>query len=119
MQLIATSGTEPQKCIGLNWIKGMVTKIETKKSQLPLPHLGWNSVNFLNEKFQNFDKKDFYFIHSYHFNVEEKDKISATFNYGQKMVAAISYKNINAVQFHPEKSQKFGLNLLKSFLNNA
>ena len=114
MQLFAKLGTEPTNCEGLGWIEGEVIKM--KEDTLRVPHLGWNSINIKNENFIEFDQKDFYFIHSYHFNVVDKSKILATINYGSEYVAAIQSNNIIATQFHPEKSQFAGLKLMKHIL---
>jgi glutamine amidotransferase len=113
MQLFAESGTEPTECAGLSWISGHVIKME--EPNLRIPHLGWNNVTFLLEHFKEYDQQDFYFIHSYHFEVTNPDHILATVNYGKDYVAAILRDNIMATQFHPEKSQKAGLKLLHNF----
>ncbi len=114
MQLIATRGFEPVETKGLGWIDGDVIQIvEPEKS---IPHLGWNEIKAQNESLiKEFDNKDFYFIHSFHFNVTNNLDITATVNYGNNYVAVIQKKNIFATQFHPEKSQTFGLALLKRF----
>ena len=116
MQLIASRGFETNLTSGLDWIKGDVIKIiETEKS---IPHLGWNEITVTkNSIIKDFNKKDFYFIHSFHFNVFKRDDIAATVNYGNDYVAAIQKDNIFATQFHPEKSQTSGLELIKSFFN--
>lgn len=111
MQLLATTGTEVINCNGLGWIAGTVKKIEEPKKRIP--HLGWNDIAVTKQGFLTaVDQKDFYFIHSYHFDVDDKENIAATVNYGKNYVAAIQYKNIFATQFHPEKSQDAGLTLL-------
>uniref|UniRef100_UPI00404B2C35 imidazole glycerol phosphate synthase subunit HisH n=1 Tax=Flavobacterium sp. TaxID=239 RepID=UPI00404B2C35 len=116
MQLIATIGFEPLSTKGLGWIEGEVIKInEPEKS---IPHLGWNEITTTpNSIIDVFNKKDFYFIHSYHFKVTNRDNIAATVNYGNNYVAVIQKDNIFATQFHPEKSQTSGLELMKSFFN--
>lgn len=116
MQLIATKGHELKLTNGLGWVEGEVIKInEPDKS---IPHLGWNEITATNDSFiKDFNQKDFYFIHSYHFNVSNREDIAATVNYGNSYVAAIQKENIFASQFHPEKSQLSGLSLIKSFLN--
>lgn len=117
MQLIAERGTEVEDCDGLGWIKGDVLKIH--EQELRVPHLGWNDISTdSNSIIKDFDKQDFYFIHSFHFNVLDKNEIAATVEYGNKYVAAIQRKNILAVQFHPEKSQNAGVNLLKNFIQH-
>jgi glutamine amidotransferase len=116
MQLIATKGHEPSECDGLGWIDGEVVKInEPNKS---IPHLGWNDIfAYENSFIMNYDKKDFYFIHSYHFEVKNNSDVAAEVEYGSRYVAAIQKENIFATQFHPEKSQNSGLGLLKSFFD--
>ena len=114
MQLIASTGTEPYETPGLNLIEGKVIKLQ--EPNLRIPHLGWNSIISSSDTFfKDFDQKDFYFIHSYHFQVSKPSKIGAIVNYGSQYVAAIHYENILATQFHPEKSQEYGLKLLNNF----
>ncbi len=111
MQLLATTGTEVVDCNGLGWIAGTVKRIDEPEKRIP--HLGWNNITITKQGFLTpVDQKDFYFIHSYHFDINDKDNIAATVNYGKDYVAAIQYKNIFATQFHPEKSQDAGLSLL-------
>ena len=117
MQLLATKGFEPKESQGLNWIDGEVLKID--EPELRLPHLGWNEIySSGNGLMKNYHSKDFYFIHSYHFRVKDLNNIIATVNYGNEYVAAIKKDNIIATQFHPEKSQKYGLELLDHFLKD-
>jgi glutamine amidotransferase len=99
---------------GLGWIDGEVIKInEPEKS---IPHLGWNEITTTKNTFiEKFNQKDFYFIHSYHFKVTNRDNIVATVKYGNNYVAVIQKDNIFATQFHPEKSQTSGLELINSF----
>ena len=117
MQLIASFGTEPNLTQGLNLVEGEVLKME--ETELSVPHLGWNSL-IANENsfFEEFDNKDFYFIHSYHFVVKDHCKVAAKVEYGKEYVSAIQSNNIFATQFHPEKSQAFGLALLKKFFEH-
>ena len=116
MQLVASYGTEPSLTEGLNLIEGEVLKMQ--EETLRIPHLGWNSlISKGNSFFDEFDQKDFYFIHSYHFSVKDVHKIGAMVSYGSEYVAAVQFENIYATQFHPEKSQEFGLSLLKKFFN--
>ena len=118
MQLLATYGTEPEKTEGLGFIDGEVIKIDSNK-ELRVPHIGWNSVNVKNYKtelYKEFNNQDYYFIHSYHFNVFNLDEIILSVNYGKEIIAGIQKENIYAFQFHPEKSQKAGLSLLKKII---
>lgn len=116
MQLIASMGTEPTENPGLNWINGKVEKITD--ASIRIPHLGWNNVHFHQDNYAQFEDKNFYFIHSYHFNVEDKSQILASVSYGNSYVAAIHHENIVATQFHPEKSQDAGLAFLKFFFES-
>jgi glutamine amidotransferase len=117
MQLLAENGNEPVPCLGLGWIKGEVKKFEF--SDLRVPHMGWNNIEIVNDTYFNTGgNKDFYFIHSYHMVPEDENVISATVDYGIKVVAAIQKENIFATQFHPEKSQTSGLTVLESFLKS-
>lgn len=116
MQLIMEKGTEPNECSGLGWIKGRVEAIQNKR--LPVPHLGWNKT-YLSENRSQVDtlENNFYFIHSFHVLPEEKVKCTYV-DYEFKMVASIQKENIYATQFHPEKSQKAGLSLLKTYIES-
>ena len=117
MQLVATYGNEPEKVAGLGWIDGEVIKIDSPKG-LRIPHLGWNTVKTTgnNELYLNFNNKDYYFIHSYHFKAKNKEEVTFIVNYDNDMVAALQKDNIYAMQFHPEKSQDAGMNLLKKII---
>ena len=118
MQLIAEFGNEPEKCQGLGWIKGEVKKMESQ--HLRIPHMGWNNIDIINETYFNgILSKDFYFIHSFHFDVTNIKDVSSFVNYGDKLVSSIQHENIFATQFHPEKSQESGLKLLKNYFINV
>lgn len=114
MQLLAQKGSEPHETNGMGWIEGEVIKINTKEKRIP--HLGWNSVNVINSRyFSDLTSLDFYFIHSYHLKVKDPAQVSSTVNYGIDIVSSVQKENIFGTQFHPEKSQSAGLQLLKSF----
>ena len=117
MQLIASKGTEPETINGLGWIDGDVVIIESPNG-LRIPHLGWNTVlTTTNDEFyKEFNGQDYYFIHSYHFNVSNKNEVVFTVPYDGNLVAAIQKDNIHAMQFHPEKSQDVGMRLLKKVI---
>lgn len=118
MQLIAEKGTEPNDTQGLGWVKGVVKKIES--DNLRIPHMGWNTISVRNNSYmKSSDGKDFYFTHSYHFVPSDSSVIAATVNYGTDLVAAVQQNNIFATQFHPEKSQQAGLELLKQFFEQC
>lgn len=118
MQLIAEYGNEPDRCKGLGWIKGEVKKIDAP--HLRIPHMGWNDIEIKNATYFNgIISNDFYFIHSYHFEVTDTNDISSYVNYGDKLVSSIQQENIFATQFHPEKSQDSGLQLLRNYFSNV
>ena len=119
LQLIATDSEENGSHAGLGWIKGHVAAM-TPSSEFRVPHVGWNSVS-LRAGDPMFDRIDegghFYFDHSFHLQCDDSI-IAASCDYGGRYVAAVQQDNIYAVQFHPEKSQRNGLKLLRNFLNS-
>jgi glutamine amidotransferase len=117
MQIMATNGYENTLTNGLGWIEGSVKIIDSKK--LPLPQVGWNNLLLSSKKsdiMNGIEKKDFYFLNSYYFNVKNKKNIIACTSYGIKFPSVIQKNNIVGVQFHPEKSQKAGLQLIDNFI---
>ena len=118
MQILGTIGVESKKTRGLNLINGEVKMM--KNSPNKLPHIGWNTVKFLDEKeklFENIqNEKDFYFIHSYYFLCDNKKNIIATTKYNEEFPSIVKNENIYGVQFHPEKSLKSGIKLFENFL---
>ena len=124
MQILADKLYEFGEHDGLGFIPGEVVRIDNVvKNALKIPHMGWNRVNFeIDNKFYNSRKssrKEFYFAHSYTFRVKEKNHIAAFVDYPEPLVAAVQLKNIFASQFHPEKSQIAGDNLIQAFLDWA
>jgi len=115
MQLLFSISNEHGLTEGLNLIKGHVVKFPDTR---PVPHMGWNEVIQKGKSplFNNIpQRKDFYFVHSYYAIVDNaEDKIGCTDHYGM-FTSAVQRKNIYGVQFHPEKSQKYGLTLLRNF----
>ena len=121
MQLLGSIGVENNKEEkGLDIIKGKIIRLEKKNERMKIPHVGWNEVKKIknNEIFKNInDKSDFYFIHSFHLKSENiEDNISIT-KYGKDFVSAVNKQNIYGVQFHPEKSLRNGLMLIKNFID--
>ena len=120
MQILANK-SEEGKIPGLGWISGDVCAFSKNPiaSKLPLPHMGWNTLNvsqFNLISSGNVDQlPEYYFLHSYYFDTKDKSIVSATSNYGFNFDAVISYKNIYGVQFHPEKSHEWGEKILKNF----
>ena len=119
MQLLASAGFENnKKTQGLNLIPGTVKKIEIT-GNFKLPHIGWNEVFFKKNNiiFNNIpNNSDFYFIHSYKFMCEDKLNEIAISNFCENFTSAVIKNNIYGVQFHPEKSLKLGIELIKNFL---
>ena len=118
MQVLANIGYEFGECTGLGLIDGSVKKLETNK--YPLPNIGWNNIdvkkdNILFKKLE--ENNSFYFVHSFAFIAKNNVNVIASSVYENKFVCAIQKKNIFGVQFHPEKSQKSGIQLLKNFIN--
>ena len=116
MHLLASYGYENEKTEGLNLIEGEV--LEMKPQNYRLPHMGWNQINHNdNSLFKGIiNGKDFYFVHRFEFKPKNNVSIAAYTHYGVKFVSAINKSNIHGVQFHPEKSMKQGLAILKNFI---
>jgi len=117
MQLLADKGNENGEHNGLGWITGIVEKLEI--NNFSLPHIGWNNVIPKKESqlFQGLkDINDFYFVHSYVLKTNDKHVLAETC-YESNFCSAVQKENIYGVQFHPEKSQKVGQQLLKNFFN--
>lgn len=117
LQILFESSEESPEVKGLGIFKGEVKKIFAKN--LKIPHMGWNSINFNDSKlFAGLkDNPYFYFVHSYHAAPFDKNLITATTDYGEKITATVEQENIFATQFHPEKSGDVGLQVLKNFIN--
>lgn len=122
MQML-TQGSEEGILPGLGWIKGYVVKF--KKDQLPdglkIPHMGWTDVKLGKPSglFENmYEDPRFYFVHSYYPQLTHIEDAILYATYGYTFVAGIEHDNIMGVQFHPEKSHKFGMKLLDNFVKN-
>ena len=120
LQMFADVGYEEAETKGLGWIPGKVSKIDNKSGKYKLPHIGWNEIEFMkNSKIFNGieNKSHMYFVHSYEFIPEDKSVISATVDYSTRVVCSIEKENLFGTQFHPEKSDKLGLQIIKNFVN--
>jgi glutamine amidotransferase len=120
LQMFADIGYEEIETRGLGWIPGKVSKIDNQSGKYKLPHIGWNQIDILKKSkiFKNIENNShMYFVHSYEFIPEDKNVILATTNYSSKIVCAVEKENIIGTQFHPEKSDKLGLQIIKSFIN--
>lgn len=119
MQLLASRGEEGGDTPGLGWVPGTVRKFTADRVGVRIPHAGWNEVNFKGRPalFEGIEPgRDFYFVHSYRFIPDAVADVLAETPYCGSFASAVQRNNIFGVQFHPEKSQKVGLRLLKNFL---
>jgi glutamine amidotransferase len=122
MQLMATQGKEKETTPGLGWIKGDVEKISPRDEHLKVPHMGWNTLDQLTEH-PVLDKLPLgdaglhaYFVHSYQLNAQNDGDVLARAEYGGPITAIVGRETMIGTQFHPEKSQRFGLALIGNFL---
>lgn len=121
MQLLATRGFEYGAHEGLGWCPGEVVRMADGGASegIRIPHVGWNDVRFLSQEglFRGLEKSAaFYFVHSYVVRVEDPSWVAGVFQYGGEYVCALEHNSIWATQFHPEKSHKTGLMVLKNWL---
>ena len=119
MQVMATKGTEGEETDGLGLIEGTVKRLKPESHDTRIPHIGWNEVHYMRSSplFEGISTgKDFYFVHSYHFCCSDENNIVARTPYCGGFTSAISKGNIFGTQFHPEKSQKVGFQVLKNFI---
>ena len=118
MQLMADRGLEHGSTLGLGWIAGQVELIERTDPHIKVPHMGWNDVSPMphHDGAGLIEEGEAYFLHSYHFAVDNGRDVAAMTDHGGGLVAAVARDNMLGVQFHPEKSQAYGLSLLSRFL---
>lgn len=116
-QLFMSDSEESPNVKGLGFFKGSVKYLPV--SDLKIPHMGWNKLKVTNNSpiLEGLDGKYFYFVHSYHTVPEDSDIIAGTTDYGIDIVASLSRNNLFSTQFHPEKSGRDGLKILKNFIN--
>ena len=120
VQLLTESREEGRKN-GLGWIKGKTVAFGKSKLNVnhKIPHTGWTNVKDfeLSKLFAGmYDEPRFYFVHSYHLLLDNPADVLATANYGYDFTVGIEHENILGVQFHPEKSHKYGMKLLENFV---
>ena len=120
LQMFADLGYEETETKGLGWISGKVSKINNKNKKFKLPHIGWNEISIIKESkiFKDIENKShMYFVHSYEFIPDDKSVVSATTDYSSNIVCSVEKENIFGTQFHPEKSDKLGLQIINNFIN--
>lgn len=119
MQMLA-SGSDEGQLPGLNWVPGRVKSFAQQPDlqNLPMPHMGWNDVRYRPEHplCRDFEVASiFYFLHSYYFDAADKSDVAATAEYGVNFDCIVSRGNVHGIQCHPEKSHRYGVQLLKNF----
>ena len=120
LQMFADVGYEEVETKGLGWISGKVSKIDNQGDKFKLPHIGWNEMNIVKDSkiFKDIENNShMYFVHSYEFIPKDKNLISATTEYSSNIVCSVEKENIFGTQFHPEKSDKIGLQIIENFIN--
>lgn len=116
MQLMC-EGSDEGRAAGLGWIPGRLQRFTPgPDGDLKVPHMGWNTVSVREPNALVGDGDRFYFVHSYYLGGDMSDHVVATAHHGVTFAAAIVRDNVFGVQFHPEKSHRFGLALLKRFV---
>jgi glutamine amidotransferase len=115
MQLMATSGEEHGVYEGLGWIAGTVRALKADDPRLKIPHMGWNDVTLADNP-PLLESGEAYFLHGYALEAEDESAVYAVTDHGGPVTAAVGRANMIGVQFHPEKSQHYGLSFLSRFL---
>jgi glutamine amidotransferase len=122
MQLLAERGREYEVTEGLGWIAGEVDRITPNDASLKIPHMGWNTLNVVqpHSLLEGLplgpEGRHAYFVHSYQLKPSNRADLVAEAEYGGPITAVVARDNIFGTQFHPEKSQRFGLALIANFL---
>lgn len=120
MQLMAETSEEHGAHEGFGWIAGSVKAIRPSDQALKIPHMGWNNLDFCGSHAVLEGLSDpaphAYFVHSYAMDVVNSEDLLATTDYGRPLAALVAKDNVLGTQFHPEKSQAFGLALLEGFM---
>ncbi len=111
--------SEEGRLPGLGLMNGRVTRFRQTDKSMKIPHVGWNKVHPVRDSpiFRIGDEEQrFYHVHSYHVECEDSRDVAATTNYGYEFTSAVHNGNVMGVQFHPEKSHRFGMTLMKRFV---
>jgi glutamine amidotransferase len=122
MQLLSERGLEYQVTPGLGWIAGEVDRIAPSNPELKIPHMGWNTLNVIKPHPllegipTGANGLHAYFVHSYELKPSQRGDLVAQADYGGPLTAIVGRDNMIGTQFHPEKSQRLGLALIRNFL---
>jgi len=120
LQILFTESEEHGVHKGLDVIKGRVKKFS---ASVKIPHMGWNQIKMQNRKLKIFtgipEGSYFYFVHSYYVEPEDRKTVVTTTEYGGEFVSTVNKNNVWGVQFHPEKSERLGLQVLENFLHDV
>lgn len=117
MQLM-TNGSEEGRVPGLGWIDARTLRFQPRDRALKVPHMGWNRVTVARPSLladELPEEPRFYFVHSYYVSCAKDDDVLLRTTYGDEFASAFHSRNVWGVQFHPEKSHKFGMQLLLNF----
>ena len=116
MQLL-TKGSEEGIEKGLGWVDAQTLKFNFTDRVLKIPHMGWSYIDIKKENklIEKEAKHRFYFVHSYYVKCNDDKDVIATCKYGTEFTCMLNHQNIFGAQFHPEKSLKFGMELLSNF----
>jgi glutamine amidotransferase len=120
---LMTKGSEEGQLAGLGWFDAETIrfKFDVENAHLKVPHMGWNTAQVCRQHplVANWDEDSrFYFVHSYHVVAKDMDAVLAETEYGVTIHSILGRDNIMGVQFHPEKSHRYGMRLLKNFAEN-
>lgn len=120
-QLLLNGSEEGQPVTGLGWIEGKAVRFDQSKMEgnFKVPHMGWNELDIKKDSLlfkDMYPDQRYYFVHSYHMVCYHQADILAESNYSYNFVAAVEKQNVVGVQFHPEKSHKFGMKLYENFI---
>jgi len=119
LQLLFERSDESEGVKGLGVLPGEILKIPEQQG-LKIPHIGWNSLKYANQGrlFHEIEEEAYvYFVHSYYLKAADEKIVTATTQYGKLIHASVEWNNVFACQFHPEKSSRTGLAILKNFIN--
>jgi len=121
-QLLGLTSEEFGYQEGLGWVKVRVRRLPVGEATVRIPHIGWNDLHQIRPSilFKDVPRNAvFYYVHSYYLDPEDAALVTGECDYGGRFVGAFEQDNIYATQFHPEKSQRAGLNMLRNFIEQA